>query len=306
MYHGDRSRKEVLVEHGFRLPSALDNRPLNFAEWESARPPGGVRQRDARAATSCAQAGGVIVEQIIRPTGLVDPVIDVRPVEGQIDDLLAEIREVGGARRARARHDADQAHGRGPDAVLPGARRAGPVSALGHRHARARARFCATCGWARSTCWSASTCCARGSTCPEVSLVAILDADKEGFLRSAGALIQTMGRAARHVNGRAILYADAMTDSMRQAMEETERRRAGAGGLQPEHGITPASIIKNIDDVLASVYERDYVTVPKAPDERERSRRRRSSTRSSPASNARCGRRPRTWSSSAPPRCAIA
>jgi excinuclease ABC subunit B len=268
MYHGDRSRKEVLVAYGFRLPSALDNRPLNFEEWEKrtgqllfvSATPGPYELH---------HSGGAVVEQIIRPTGLVDPPIDVRPVRGQVDDLLAEIRE-------RA--------GRG-ERVL--------VTTLTKRMAEDLTQYYQELGVKVRYLHSDIETLERiqilrdlrrgefdvlvginllreGLDLPEVSLVAILDADKEGFLRSGGSLIQTIGRAARNVNGRAIMYADKVTDSMRQAINETERRRAIQEAYNREHGITPASIVKSIDEVMSSIYERDYVTV--ADDEQDQFR----------------------------------
>ena len=265
MYYGDRSRKEVLVAYGFRLPSALDNRPLNFEEWEKR-----TGQLLFVSATpgpyELSHAGGAVVEQIIRPTGLVDPIIDVRPVRGQVDDLLTEIRD-----RA-ARHER----------VL--------VTTLTKRMAEDLTQYYQELGVKVRYLHSDIETLERiqilrdlrrgefdvlvginllreGLDLPEVSLVAILDADKEGFLRSGGSLIQTVGRAARNVNGRAIMYGDKMTDSMKHAISETDRRRAIQEAYNRAHGITPASIVKSIDEVMSSVYERDYVTV--ATDERD-------------------------------------
>jgi excinuclease ABC subunit B len=262
MYAGDRSRKEILVAYGFRLPSALDNRPLNFGEWETR-----VGQVVFVSATpgpyELAKSQGVVVEQIIRPTGLIDPPIEVRPVKGQVDDLLHEIRQ-----RVERK-----------ERVL--------VTTLTKRMAEDLTQYYQELGVRVRYLHSDIDTLERveilrdlrlgafdvlvginllreGLDLPEVSLVAILDADKEGFLRSSGSLIQTSGRAARHVGGRVIMYADTVTDSMRQAMSETDRRRARQEAYNAEHGITPQSIIKRIDDVMGSVYERDYMTAPVA------------------------------------------
>ena len=267
MYHGDRSRKDILVEYGFRLPSARDNRPLTFEEFENR-----VNQALYVSATpgpyELTKSAGVVVEQVIRPTGLLDPEVEIRPIRGQVDDLLNEIR-------IRAEKN---------ERVL--------VTTLTRRMAEDLAEYYrevgVKCAWLHSEVSTLDrikilrdlrrgeydvligvNLLREGLDLPEVSLVAVLDADKEGFLRSAGSLIQTMGRAARNVYGRAILYADVITDSMRRAMGETSRRRAIQRAYNEENNITPQSIIKPVDMSLVAVAEADYVTVPLESDEPE-------------------------------------
>ena len=264
MWHGDRSRKENLVQYGFRLPSALDNRPLKFEEFEER-----TNQIIYVSATpgpyELTKSSGVVVEQIIRPTGLVDPPVEIRPVKGQIDDLLHEIR----------------------DRVSKGERVL--VTTLTKRMAEDLAEYYAEVGVRCRYMHSEIETLERikllrdlrkgefdvliginllreGLDLPEVSLVAILDADKEGFLRSAGSLIQTIGRCARNLAGRAILYADKMTDSMKRAIDETDRRRAIQVAYNQEHGITPESIIRPLSMSLAGIAESDYVDVTQAAD----------------------------------------
>ena len=260
MYNGDRSRKQNLVDFGFRLPSALDNRPLKFEEWEKR-----VGQVIYVSATpgpyELTKSGGVVIEQIIRPTGLLDPEVEVRPIRGQIDDLLHEVRE----RAARSERTL--------------------VTTLTKKMAEDLTDYYGDLGVRVRYLHSEIETLERikilrdlrkgefdvlvginllreGLDLPEVSLVAILDADKEGFLRSESSLIQTIGRTARNARGKAILYADTMTDSMRRAINETDRRRAKQTAFNEENGITPQSIIKPIEATLVTAYEADYFKVP--------------------------------------------
>ncbi|MGB7462591.1 MAG: excinuclease ABC subunit UvrB [Candidatus Acidiferrum sp.] len=260
MFHGDRSRKQTLVDYGFRMPSALDNRPLTFEEFEHR-----TNQVIYVSATpgpyELTKSGGVVVEQVIRPTGLIDPEVEIRPVKGQVDDLLEEIR-------VRAQKN---------ERVL--------VTTLTKRMAEDLSEYFTEIGVRSRYLHSEVETLDRikilrdlrrgefdaliginllreGLDLPEVSLVAILDADKEGFLRSTTSLIQTMGRCARHLSGKAILYADTRTNSMNEAIAETNRRRDKQREYNKENNITPQSIVKGVDMELARIVEADYVTVP--------------------------------------------
>ena len=267
MYHGDRSRKEQLVKYGFRLPSALDNRPLTFEEFENR-----VHQAVYVSATpgpyELTKTGGAVIEQILRPTGLVDPEVIIRPIRGQVDDLLHEIR-LRAERNQRVlvttltKRMAEDLSEHYSEAGVKCAYLHSEVSTLDRvkilRDLR-RGTFDVLIG---------VNLLREGLDLPEVSLVAILDADKEGFLRSTGSLIQTMGRAARHLEGQALLYADVMTDSMRRAIQETGRRRALQRTYNEANGIVPQSIIKPIDMNLVAIAEGDYVTIPLEAEEED-------------------------------------
>jgi len=268
MWGGDRSRKENLVKYGFRMPSALDNRPLTFEEFENR-----IHQAIFVSATpgpyELTKSGGVIVEQIIRPTGLVDPELDIRPIKGQVDDLLKEIR-LRAERNERVL--ITTLTKRMSEDLAEYYKEAGVKCEYLHSEITTldRVKILRNLRKGEFDCLIGVNLLREGLDLPEVSLVAILDADKEGFLRSSGALIQTIGRAARHLSGRAILYADVMTDSMKRAIEETNRRREIQRDYNERNGIIPQSIIKPIDMNLVHLAEADYVTIPleeEQPDE---------------------------------------
>ena len=265
MYHGDRSRKETLVSFGFRMPSALDNRPLTFEEFENR-----VNQAIYVSATpgpyELTKSAGVVVEQIIRPTGLVDPQVEIRPIKGQVDDLLHQIRQ---RTEVHERVLVTTLTKRMAEDLAEYYTEVGVRCAYLHSEVSTldRVRILRDLRRGEYDALIGVNLLREGLDLPEVSLVAILDADKEGFLRSSGALIQTIGRAARHLNGRAVLYADVVTDSMRRAIGETDRRRKIQTEYNEANNITPQSIVKPIDMSLVAVAEADYVTIPLEADD---------------------------------------
>jgi excinuclease ABC subunit B len=267
MYRGDRSRKETLVGYGFRLPAALDNRPLNFREFEAK-----VNQVVYVSATPAdyelRQSGGVVVEQVIRPTGLIDPAIAVRPATGQVDDLLHEIRlTVERGERVLVttltKRMAEELTGYYQETGVRVRYLHSDIDTIQRmeilRDLR-KGEFDVLVG---------INLLREGLDLPEVSLVAILDADKEGFLRSARSLIQTCGRAARNVAGRVIMYADVVTGSMQACIDETGRRRTIQAAFNQEHGITPETVQKGLRTILESIEEHDYVSLPLAAEAEE-------------------------------------
>ncbi len=267
MYRGDRSRKETLVQYGFRLPAALDNRPLNFAEFEQKLNLT-VHVSATPAEYELRQAGGVVVEQVIRPTGLLDPVIEVRPATHQVDDLLEEVRKTT-ARGERV-------------LVTTLTKRMAEELTEYYREVGVRVRYLHSdidtiqrmeiirgLRLGEFDLLVGINLLREGLDLPEVSLVAIMDADKEGFLRSRRSLIQTCGRAARNVAGRVIMYADTVTDSMQACIDETARRRALQEEFNAEHGIVPRTVQKGLRSILESIEEKDYYTVPLAAEDEE-------------------------------------
>jgi excinuclease ABC subunit B len=267
MYRGDRARKETLVEYGWRLPSALDNRPLRFDEWET-RAPQRIYVSATPAEYELERSKGVVVEQIIRPTGLTDPKLEVRPAGGQVDDLLAEIR---GRVEAGERVLVTTLTKRMAEELTDYYAELGVRVRYLHSDVKTidRMEIIRELREGKFDVLVGINLLREGLDIPEVSLVAILDADKEGFLRSTRSLIQTIGRAARNVNGSVILYADQETDSIRATLSETNRRREIQARFNEEHGITPKTIVKRISSLRDSIWERDYVTVPTAREREE-------------------------------------
>ena len=260
MYNGDRARKQTLVDFGFRLPSALDNRPLNFEEFE-ARVNQTVYVSATPAEFETNKSGNRIIEQVIRPTGLTDPRIAIRPVKGQVDDLLSEIRKRAETSErvlvtTLTKRMAEDLTEHYKELNVKVAYLHSDIDTL------ERVDIIRDLRMGKYDVLIGINLLREGLDIPEVSLVAILDADKEGFLRSTRSLIQTMGRAARNVNGEVILYAEKITDSMKNAISETNRRRTVQEEFNKKHNITPISIKKNIQAALRTVYEQDYFTVP--------------------------------------------
>jgi len=266
MFRGDRARKETLVEFGWRLPSALDNRPLRFEEWEE-RAPQRIYASATPAEYELGKCGGVVVEQIIRPTGLMDPKVEVRRAGGQVDDLLGEIRQrVAAGERVlvttltkRMAEELTEYYGELGVRVRYLHSDVKTIERMDIIRELREGAFDVLVG---------INLLREGLDIPEVALVAILDADKEGFLRSTRSLIQTIGRAARNANGAVILYADQQTDSIRRTLAETDRRREVQARYNALHGITPTTVRKRISSLRDSIWEQDYVTVPTARDER--------------------------------------
>ncbi len=267
MYRGDRSRKETLVNYGFRLPSALDNRPLNFSEF-TVKQNQTVYVSATPADYELRQAEGVVVEQVIRPTGLIDPAIQVRPATGQVDDLLHEIRE---AVAKGERVLVTTLTKRMSEELTDYYRELGVKVKYLHSDIKTieRMQIIRDLRMGLFDVLVGINLLREGLDIPEVSLVAILDADKEGFLRSARSLIQTCGRAARNVSGRVIMYADTVTGSMHSCIDETERRRAIQMEYNHEHGITPQTVKKGLRSILESIEEHDYSTLPKVAESDE-------------------------------------
>ena len=255
MYKGDYRRKFTLAEHGFRLPSCMDNRPLKFEEWDAMRPQS-VFVSATPAAWEIEQTGGVFTEQVIRPTGLLDPLVEIRPVDMQVDDLLDEVRRVTAAgyrtlvttlTKRMAEDLTEYMHEQGIK--------------VRYMHSDIdtieRIEILRDLRLGAFDVLIGINLLREGLDIPECGLVAILDADKEGFLRSETSLVQTIGRAARNADGRVIMYADRITGSMERALRETERRRNRQMAYNEEHGITPATVKKNVEDVLAGLYQGD-------------------------------------------------